>query len=84
MANMLAIAGPNSPYKLAGAPRAGFWHGLLMPLTFLISVFNARVGIYETSNRGGLYDLGFVLGASAAFGGGAELMRQSGSPPLVA
>jgi len=88
MANVLAIAGPNSRYKLAGAPRAGFWagfwHGLLAPLTFIISLFNPKVGIYETTNRGCLYDFGFLLGVSAAFGGGgSEVTRQTGSPPSV-
>jgi hypothetical protein len=88
MANILALAGPNSRYKLAGAPRAGFWagfwHGLVAPLTFIISLFNSNVGIYETNNRGRLYDFGFILGVSAALGGGGSgLARQPGSPPTV-
>ncbi len=73
MANKMAVAGPGSKFR---APEvkpagfwAGFWHGLIMPITFLISLFNSDVGVYETHNTGKGYDFGFVLGASAAFGG---------------
>lgn len=88
MANILAIAGPNSRYLVPGAAPAGFWaglwHGLLTPLTFLISLFDRRVGIYETHNRGRLYDLGFIIGVSASFGGGgSEVQRQTGAPTPI-
>ncbi len=63
MANILAIAGPNSKYKQPGARLAGFWaglwHGLMSPLTFLISLFSPGVRIYETQNRGRWYRLRF-------------------------
>lgn len=49
----------------------GFWHGLISPITFIVSLFTEDVGIYEIHNNGGWYDFGFLLGASAAFGGGA-------------
>ena len=73
MANALAVAGPNSKYQVAGSKPAGFWagvwHGLICPITFLVSLFVDGVRIYEHNNRGRLYYFGFVLGASAAFGG---------------
>ncbi len=73
MANILAVPGPNSKYKLSGANPAGFWagfwHGIICPITFLVSLFNSDVRIYETNNRGLLYDFGFILGISGAFGG---------------
>jgi hypothetical protein len=73
MANVLAIAGPNSKYQLPDAQPAGFWaglwHGLIMPLTFLVSLFNPGVRIYETNNKGRLYDFGFLIGASGSLGG---------------
>lgn len=76
MANILAIAGPNSKYKVADANPAGFWaglwHGLVSPVTFIVSLFNPNVRIYETTNRGRLYDFGFIIGISGAFGGGAS------------
>lgn len=79
MANSLAAAGPNSKYKLPDAAPAGFWagfwHGLICPITFIISLFTPNVRIYETHNKGVLYDFGFVLGASAAFGGSGSRAR---------
>ena len=66
MPNVLAVAGPNSRYKLANSQPAGFlaglWHGLIAPITFFVSLFHAKVRIYETNNRGRSYDLGFMIG----------------------
>jgi hypothetical protein len=66
MANILAIAGPNSKYRLPGAKPAGFWaglwHGIIAPITFIISLFTSKVRIYETNNKGLWYDFGFLLG----------------------
>lgn len=80
MANILAVAGQNSKYKLPNVKHAGFWaglwHGLISPITFIISIFNLNVRIYETNNRGRLYDLGFIIGASISFGGsGSRVVR---------
>lgn len=76
MANKLAVAGPGSKFREEDAAPAGFWagfwHGMIMPITFFISLFNPDVGIYETHNTGKGYNLGFVLGASAAFGSGKK------------
>ena len=73
MANALAVAGPNSKYSLPGATPAGFWaglwHGVICPITFLISLFSPGVRIYEKNNNGRWYDFGFVIGRSGAFGG---------------
>ena len=41
----------------------GLWHGLILPIAFVVSLFNDSVGIYEVPHRDHLYDLGFVLGA---------------------
>jgi polyferredoxin len=75
MANVLALAGPGSKYRLPGALPAGFlaglWHGLICPITFIVSLFNPGIRIYEVKNCGAWYDFGFVLGVSASFGGGA-------------
>ncbi|MFB3110907.1 MAG: hypothetical protein ACE10G_02630 [Gemmatimonadales bacterium] len=72
MANMLAIAGPNSQYAL-GAPPAGllvgFWHGVILPMTFLLSFVSPGVRIYEVHNNGRWYDFGFFLGAAGSLGG---------------
>ena len=48
----------------------GLWHGLIAPITFLISLFKDTVNVYEVHNNGNWYDFGFVLGAGILFGGG--------------
>jgi hypothetical protein len=84
MANVLAVAGPNSKYQLPEARPAGFWaglwHGLISPITFLVSLFNPGVRIYETKNRGLLYDFGFLIGVSGAFGGSGS---QAHAPRVI-
>ena len=78
MPNVLAVAGPNSMYKLPNSRPAGFlaglWHGLIAPLTFVVSLFRPSVRIYETENRGRLYDLGFLIGVTV-HGNGRLLIR---------
>ncbi len=49
---------------------AGLWHGFILVVTFIVSLFNDTVHVYEPHNNGHLYDLGFVLGAMIFFGGG--------------
>ena len=74
--NILAVAGPGSRFQRPGARPAGFWagvwHGLICPFTLLVCLFTPNVRIYETHNRGRLYDIGFYLGAAAALGGGGH------------
>ena len=59
----------------------GLWQGLISPITFLLSLFNPDVNIYEVHNNGGWYNFGFMLGVSAVFsgagGGGAARSRSS-------
>ncbi len=49
----------------------GLWHGIIAPVTFLISLFTDNVNLYEVHNSGNWYDFGFVLGAGILFGGSA-------------
>jgi len=76
MQNFLAVAGPGSKYQLPGATPAGFWaglwHGMIVGITFIVSLFTPNVRIYEKNNCGRLYDFGFFLGICATFGGGTE------------
>jgi hypothetical protein len=78
MANVLAVAGPNSKYQLPGAAPAGFWagfwHGIICQITFIVSLFVPGVRIYEVHNRGRWYDFGFVIGVSCYFGGGSRAL----------
>lgn len=49
----------------------GLWHGIISPVTFVISLFTRSVEMYEAHNNGGWYNFGFLLGASIILGGGA-------------
>lgn len=70
------VPGPNSLEKIPDEKGrvAGFWkglwHGLISPITFIISLFNRNVRIYEVHNNGNWYNLGFVLGAGLFLQGG--------------
>lgn len=70
------LAGPNEAAKTASEEGrvAGFWlglwHGLLAPITFIISLFSRNVHFYEVHNNGNWYNFGFVLGAGLLFSGG--------------
>lgn len=48
----------------------GVWHGLIAPVTFIVSLFSEKVSLYEVHNSGGWYDFGFVLGAGLFLSGG--------------
>lgn len=47
----------------------GLWHGIIVPVTFIVSLFSDAVSVYEVHNTGGWYDFGFLLGASVFLGG---------------
>ena len=47
----------------------GLWQGIIVPVTWVISLFSDTVSIYEVHNNGGWYDTGFLLGASFFLGG---------------
>ena len=51
---------------------AGLWHGFISFFTFIISLFNDTVKVYEIANKGHLYDLGFILGIMFFYGGGSK------------
>ncbi len=53
----------------------GLWHGVIAPVTFVISLLSDTVGVYEVHNNGAWYDLGFVLGLGFIVGGGSTGVR---------
>ncbi len=63
-AHHMAAGGPLSQALL------GFWHGLIAPVTLLVEVINAfaphtlpwALHLYESSDTGVFYDIGFYLG----------------------
>ncbi len=66
--------GPNELVRANAGTTPGFWlglwHGVIAPVTFIISLFNKNVQMYEVHNNGNWYNLGFLLGMSIVFGGG--------------
>ncbi len=50
----------------------GLWHGVITPITFVISLFTRNVNIYEVHNNGGWYNFGYVFGLLIALGGGGR------------
>lgn len=66
-------AGPNNVAHVDAPHIAGFWlglwHGAISPITFLFSLFNHHVSIYDVHNNGNWYNFGFMIGASAVFSG---------------
>ncbi len=64
-----AVDVPSAEGEVAGFWR-GLWHGIVVPFTFIVSLFSETVNVYEVHNTGGWYDLGFVLGAGTFLGGG--------------
>jgi len=72
-------AGPNTASAAVDHATApgflmGLWHGFIAPVTFIVSLFNDNVGLYEVNNAGHLYDLGFVVGAGILFGGSSRII----------
>lgn len=75
-------AGPNAQVGKANdeGDVAGFWlglwHGTILPVAFVVSLFDRDVGVYEARNRGPIYDLGFLLGVGGNLGGGPAIARR--------
>jgi len=60
------IKSVNKEGKIAGFFQ-GFWHGFIALFTFIISLFNKGINIYEVHNNGGWYNFGFILGVMIFF-----------------
>jgi len=50
----------------------GLWHGIILPFSWIFSLFDSDVAIYAVYNNGGWYDFGFVLGVGALCGGSSS------------
>ncbi len=48
----------------------GLWHGIIIPFSWLISLFSDEVAIYAIYNNGGWYDFGFFVGIGGLSGVG--------------
>lgn len=69
----LSLPGPNpmvnQPDGQGRVARAvaGLWHGLIVPVTLILSFFDSNVEIYEVHNAGSEYNFGFFLGEAFMF-----------------
>ena len=45
----------------------GLWHGIISPVTLVLSFINPNIQMYEVHNNGGQYNLGFLLGVAIVF-----------------
>jgi len=70
-------ANPLANHPGPGGETAGFllglWHGNIVWFSFLWSLFNPSVSVYEVHNNGWPYNLGFLLGAGGVLGGGVKV-----------
>ena len=57
-------AGPNG---IVSGVVQGLWHGLIAPVTLVLSFFNENVQMYEVHNNGKEYNLGFLIGVAIVF-----------------
>lgn len=56
----------NASGQVAGV-LLGLWHGIIAPVTLVLSFFYPNVQMYEVSNDGSQYNLGFLLGVAIFF-----------------
>ena len=90
---LIAMAGcAPGPNELVNSPDededvagflTGLWHGLIAPITFIVSLFSRTVHFYEVHNNGNWYNIGYVIGVMSILGGGgggaaARRSRKSG------
>lgn len=73
--------GPNPLMNTPGTRGAvagillGLWHGIISPITLVLSFLNRNIQMYEVHNDGAPYNLGFFLGIAILVGGLGFLRR---------
>ncbi len=72
-------ANPLTDQAIADGSPAGFllgvWHGFIVVVSFVVSLFSDSVGVYEVHNTGWSYNLGYLFGLMMALGGGGAGAR---------
>ena len=69
----LSAPGPNPLLHTADAQgrvagiAVGLWHGIISPVTLVLSFVKQGVQMYEVHNDGNQYNLGFLLGVALVF-----------------
>lgn len=57
---------PDAQGQVAGI-LMGIWHGIISPVTLIVSFVNPNVQMYEVHNDGSPYNLGFLIGVAIVF-----------------
>jgi hypothetical protein len=57
---------PDANNRIAGI-LLGIWHGVISPVTLVISFIQPGVQIYEVHNDGSQYNFGFLIGVALVF-----------------
>jgi hypothetical protein len=61
------VANTTDAYNRVAGPLLGIWHGIISPITLLVSFINSNVQMYEVHNDGSPYNLGFLIGVAIVF-----------------
>ena len=57
---------PDARGRVAGIA-LGIWHGIVSPVSLIVSIFNPNVQMYDVHNDGGQYNFGFLVGVAIVF-----------------
>jgi hypothetical protein len=59
----------NTPdaYNRVASILMGIWHGVISPVTLLVSFIDSNIQMYEVHNDGSPYNLGFLVGVAIIF-----------------
>ena len=57
---------PDTSNRVAGI-LLGIWHGVISPITLIVSFINPNIQMYEVYNDGSPYNLGFLFGVAIVF-----------------
>jgi hypothetical protein len=53
----------------------GLWHGIIAPVSFVVSLFSDKVAVWAVNNNGGWYTFGFLIGVGSLGFGGSKASR---------
>ena len=70
-----ADVSPHAPDCITSEPYgfwSGLWHGFILPISWIGSLFSDNIAIYAYNNNGGWYDFGFVIGVGGLSFGGSK------------
>jgi hypothetical protein len=69
----VSVPGPNPMLNKADGHNQisgillGIWHGVISPITLIISFVNPNIQMYEVHNDGSPYNFGFLFGVAVIF-----------------